>query len=60
MKKLILAGVIALSTLGATAQTKIGYVNTDEVIAAMPETDKANKECLQVHLYAGPGTGIKF
>jgi len=44
MKKLILAGVIALSTLGATAQTKIGYVNTDEVIAAMPETDKANKE----------------
>lgn len=44
MKKLILAGVIALSTLGATAQTKIGYINTDEVIAAMPETEKANKE----------------
>jgi len=44
MKKLILAGVIALSALGATAQTKIGYINTDEVIAAMPETEKANKE----------------
>jgi outer membrane protein len=44
MKKLIVAGVMALSFLGASAQTKIGYINTDEVIAAMPETDKANKE----------------
>lgn len=44
MKKLIVAGVMALSFLGASAQTKIGYVNTDEIIAAMPETDKANKE----------------
>lgn len=44
MKKLIVAGVMALSFLGAGAQTKIGYVSTDEVIAAMPETDKANKE----------------
>ncbi|MGC4101349.1 OmpH/Skp family outer membrane protein [Ferruginibacter sp.] len=44
MKKLIVAGVMALSFLGASAQTKIGYVNTDEVIAAMPETEKANKE----------------
>lgn len=44
MKKLIVAGVMALSFLAAGAQNKIGYVNTDEVIAAMPETDKANKE----------------
>lgn len=44
MKKLIVAGVMALSFLGAAAQTKIGYINTDEVIAAMPETEKANKE----------------
>jgi outer membrane protein len=44
MKKLIVAGVMALSFLGASAQTKIGYVNTDEVIASMPETEKANKE----------------
>lgn len=44
MKKLIVAGVMALSFLGAGAQNKIGYVNTDEIIAAMPETDKANKE----------------
>jgi outer membrane protein len=44
MKKLIVAGVMALSFIGASAQTKIGYINTDEVIAAMPETEKANKE----------------
>lgn len=44
MKKLIVAGVMALSFLGAGAQTKIGYVNADEIIAVMPETDKANKE----------------
>jgi len=44
MKKLIVAAVMAVSFLGASAQTKIGYVNTDEIIAAMPETDKANKE----------------
>jgi outer membrane protein len=44
MKKLIVAAVFALGFLGATAQTKIGYVNTDEVIGAMPETEKANKE----------------
>jgi outer membrane protein len=44
MKKLIVAGVLALSFLGATAQTKIGYVNTEEVISIMPETAIANKE----------------
>jgi outer membrane protein len=44
MKKLIVAGVMALGFLSASAQTKIGYINTDEVIAAMPETEKANKE----------------
>jgi outer membrane protein len=44
MKKLIVAGVMALGFLSASAQTKIGYVNTEEVMAAMPETVKANKE----------------
>jgi outer membrane protein len=44
MKKLIVAGVMALVFLSASAQTKIGYVNTEEVMAAMPETQKANKE----------------
>ncbi len=44
MKKLIVAGVMALGFLSAAAQTKIGYVNTEEVMGAMPETAKANKE----------------
>jgi len=44
MKKLIVAGVMALGFLTSSAQTKIGYINLDEVIGAMPETDKANKE----------------
>jgi outer membrane protein len=44
MKKLIVAGVMALGFLSASAQTKIGYVNTEEVMAAMPETQKASKE----------------
>jgi outer membrane protein len=44
MKKLIVAGVMALGFLSASAQTKIGYINTEEVMAAMPETQKASKE----------------
>jgi len=44
MKKLIVAGVMALGFLSASAQTKIGYINLDEVIGAMPETAVANKE----------------
>jgi len=46
MKKLIVAGVMALGflTSSAQAQTKIGYISLDDVIGAMPETEKANKE----------------
>jgi outer membrane protein len=44
MKKLIVAGVMALGFLSAGAQTKIGYINTEEVMSIMPETEKANKE----------------
>ncbi|MEO5941892.1 MAG: OmpH family outer membrane protein [Ferruginibacter sp.] len=44
MKKLILAGVMALGIMSASAQTKIGYINTDELIGSMPEAAKANQE----------------
>jgi outer membrane protein len=44
MKKLIVAGVMALGFLGSSAQTKIGYVNSEEVMAAMTEYKEANKE----------------
>lgn len=45
MKKLIVAGVMALSILSASAQTtKIGYISLDELIGVMPEAEKADGE----------------
>jgi outer membrane protein len=44
MKKLIVLGVMALSVLGASAQTKIAYINTEELIGVMPEAEKADNE----------------
>jgi outer membrane protein len=44
MKKLIVAGVMALGILSASAQTKIGYIDTDELIGVMPEAAKADAE----------------
>jgi len=44
MKKLILAGVVALGVLHASAQNKIGYINTQELISVMPEAEKADGE----------------
>lgn len=42
MKKLIVAGVMALGIFNASAQNKIGYINTDELIGVMPEAEKAD------------------
>ena len=45
MKKLIVAGALVLAGfLGASAQSKIGFINTEELIGVMPEADKANGE----------------
>ena len=44
MKKLIVAGVMALGFFNASAQTKIGYISTDELIGVMPEAEKADAE----------------
>jgi outer membrane protein len=44
MKKLIVAVVMALGVYTASAQQKIGYVNTDELIGIMPEAEKADVE----------------
>ena len=45
MKKLIAAVVFGISILGLTntafSQNKIGYINTEELIGAMPEAEKA-------------------
>jgi outer membrane protein len=48
MKKIVLFGMIAMSVLGftntASAQGKIGYINTEELMGSMPESEKASKD----------------
>jgi len=44
MKKLIVAAVMALGVFNASAQNKIGYISTDELIGVMPEAEVADKE----------------
>ncbi|MBC7935983.1 MAG: OmpH family outer membrane protein [Rhizobacter sp.] len=44
MKKLIVAAVMALGIFNASAQNKIGYISTDDLIGVMPEAEKADNE----------------
>ncbi|MEO8771374.1 MAG: OmpH family outer membrane protein [Ferruginibacter sp.] len=46
MKKLILAAVLVLGfgIFNASAQTKIGYINTEELMGSMPEAQKADTD----------------
>ena len=44
MKKLFLAGVMAVGIFTASAQNKIGYISLDELISVMPEAGKADAE----------------
>ena len=44
MKKLIVAGVMALGIFSASAQTRIGYIDTDALIGVMPEAAKVDAE----------------
>jgi outer membrane protein len=44
MKKLLVAVVMALGMLNVSAQTKIGYINTEELIGLMPEAEKVDAE----------------
>ncbi len=44
MKKLIVASVMAFGILSVSAQNKMGYINTEELINVMPEAEKANAE----------------
>ena len=44
MKKLIVAVAMGLGMFSASAQNKIGYINTDELIGVMPEAAKADTE----------------
>ncbi|MEO6583856.1 MAG: OmpH family outer membrane protein [Ferruginibacter sp.] len=44
MKKLIVVVVMALGALHVSAQGKIGYINTEELIGLMPEAEKIDLE----------------
>jgi len=44
MKKLLLGAVMAFGMLTASAQTKVGYINTDELMSVMPEAAKINAD----------------
>lgn len=48
MKKVLLSLVVLFAAVGffnsASAQTKIGYISTEELIGAMPETEAANNQ----------------
>ena len=44
MKKLLAIAVLAFGMNSASAQNKIGYINTDELISVMPEALKADSE----------------
>ena len=53
MKKLIVAGVMALGIFSASAQTKIGFIDTDELISVMPEATKADTELKEFQVSLG-------
>ena len=40
MKKLLLGAVMAFGILSASAQTKIGYINTDELMSSYARSSK--------------------
>lgn len=44
MKKLFIAGAMMMAMYSASAQNKIGYINTDELISVMPEAAKADAD----------------
>ena len=44
MKKLLLGAVMALGVMSVSAQTKIGYINTDMLMSIMPEAAKINTD----------------
>jgi outer membrane protein len=44
MKKLIVGAVMALGIFSASAQNKVGYINTDILISLMPEAAKVDAE----------------
>ncbi len=44
MKKLFVASALVLGLFTASAQNKIGYINSQEILGSMPEIEKVQKE----------------
>ena len=44
LRLFVLAGALIGLSEGVTAQAKIGYINTEELIGSMPETEAANSQ----------------
>jgi outer membrane protein len=44
MKKIIVASAMVLGLFTASAQTKIGYINTEELLGSLPEAVTVSKE----------------
>ncbi len=47
-KNLLLASVLFLGTMTINAQSKVAHINTDELVAAMPETKLMQEELKKV------------
>ena len=48
MKKTILAVILVFGALMGSAQTKVGYINTNELVALMPATDSVMKKLQKI------------
>ncbi|MFZ1785037.1 MAG: OmpH family outer membrane protein [Ferruginibacter sp.] len=44
MKKLLFGALMAFGMLSASAQAKVGYINSDELMSVMPEAAKINAD----------------
>ena len=47
MKKLFFVGLMALGMFTVSAQNKIGYISTEDLISEMPEAEKADNDLKQ-------------
>lgn len=47
MKQFVIAAALVLSLFGASAQQKIGYINTEELLGSMPELTRLDTELKQ-------------
>ena len=54
IKLLLLAGVLFLGVNAASAQSKIAHINTEALIAAMPETSQMKADLQKISTVCYP------